>query len=336
MIHYKYVSNRLKNHTSDINFRVFEDDDVFVSQMFEKTENGMNENYCKIYINHKDGYYPTGTFDIPTRPMDKLLFDGLNSATDRVPKLVYRNDSDSMETFNSGSLEGITVAFSVELYPGASVMKKDSGYINRYLVFKQNVLIDDNKIDIVQGKKYPRLLNLIDYELKEATLFNLGDSFNESDIEEGKFKLIEDTDCFEVYPNFFRFENFGLFRYDYDKYGVNKIYKHIIDPDTGKSIGLKPYFHSFSISDKISTPLTELNGSSVIRTRIRNICYHPVLITKHGIEYHGKGKGFIETLEMTIIGGKISEIEQVFEEITEKEFLLELEKEKKKVWKPKN
>lgn len=334
MLHYKYVSNKLKNSTIDMYFRVFEDEDIFVSQMFEKS-NGMNENFCRLYINHKDGKYETGTYSIPTRPLDKLLFDGLNTNTDKIPKLIYRNNSDSIESFNSGRIKGTSIKFTTELNPGASVMKKDSEYTERYMVFKKNVLMDEYKLDVVQSKRNPNMMNMIDYDLGYITLFNIGESIHDSDISDGKFKLIEDTECFEVYPNHFRIIGLGNFQYDCDKYGVQKVYKNIIDSEDNL-IGLKNYFYSHHICDKINRSINEWENDPVIRIRIRNVCYHPALITQHGIMYRGKEQGYIETLEMTVIGGKIAEIEQVFEEISEKDFLIELEKEKNTQWKPKN
>lgn len=335
MLHYKYVSNKLKNDTLEMCFRVFEDEDIFVSQMFEKSENGMNENFCRLYINHKNDKYQTGTFEIPNRPLDKVLFDGLNTSEDKVPRLIYRNNSEEIESFNSGRIKGTSIKFAVELNPGASVMKKDSGYTERYMLFKRNLLLDKYKLDVVQSKKNPNMMSMIDYELSQVTLFNMGESINDSNISDGKFKLIDDIECFEVYPNYFRLTELDNFVFDSDKYGIHKIYKAMVDPE-GNLLGLKDYFFSQYISDKVNRAVNKWDNSPVIRIRARNICYHPALITQHGILYYGNERGYMETMEMTIMCGKIVEVEQVFEEISEKDFLIELEKEKTKRWKPKN
>jgi len=335
VIHYSFKTTQSKGEKDSVCcFRIYEDEDVTVSQIFERYSNGMSEPQSDLFIKHKgidpdedsendivkhysgiERKFNNGRYKVPTKPMDKYLIDGLNTITDRFPKVVYRNDSDSIQRFSSKCFMGCVYNFNADINPGSSILYRDSGFSERYIVFKKNALLDTNQIDVIHSKKYPSMMSMYDHETSEITLFKI-DNQDEADIVQGTLRIVDTEECFDIYPNYYRVESVGDFVVCYDKFGVSTtIKKHPSHKD-----GIK-YYHNRTLANRA--------GDNII-IKINSICYHPAIATEHGILYRGEGKGFIETLEATVLNNRVVEADQIFEEIDEKEFLVELMKERTK------
>ena len=321
MITYKF--KRLVDADHNTIIQSYSDEEVSVDCIFDENKDKTHSKMMKTFIKH--GEKETKSYTVPYKAMDEFLMDGLDTA--EIPQVLMNNTSDQIKeyiiTINLGS-ESIDMKLIIN--PGEMVIYKKNAFNERWKICKVGNSSEKSSTEIIHNLKDLRKVNMVNEKYDEIAI-TLFDPSNHKcySIEEILFyKMESQASHSSIFPN---------------KYGLVKLKDFYIEPDTHhpflcfhKEKNTKvPYnYCNFEVLE-YNEP-NELGIKSPKKSKTRIINYHPALFTKYGLDfsiiYDDILSGFIETTEMIVEDGNIVEIDQVFDNITEQEFIKELEKEK--------